>query len=587
MKRDPVRFWRPISSMFVLLLTLQIARPVLANTIMVTSTSDSAAGSLRAAIASAGPNDTITFELPSYPATITVASPLSFGPSVTITGPGASNLTISGADGVGVFVVNEGAIVTISGLTVAHGSSLLGGGIFNAGTLTLDAVTVSNCTVGTQLGGGIFNSGTLTLNNSQVDGNIAGAIAPAGTLGEIGEGGGIFNNSGTLTVTNSDVSNNQALGGTAADPLGAGGGILLNTGSLVLNGSTVNGNFADEGGGISNGGCLGLGSPCGAGGQLTITNSTISGNSSYVTGSGIFNTNTATITGSTISNNGSSVNPYDQPASVEGGGIESGGNLTITNSTIWGNSGTSGAGGIDAIGQINLAFVTIADNSGGGIRVPGGDGQLTVKASLIAGNDIGHAVDCTIGDGATGTSAGFNLSDDASCASFFVGTGDLNSTAAGLDPSGLKNNGGPTQTVAVLPPSQAINAIPVVDCTDLSGNTVTTDQRGVRRPQGGACDIGAYEYFHSLYEIPAVNTMLLMGSVEGLPVPQVTQLILVIPLQAAVDFLNAGVTRPAVDLLNAFIGIVGVTERFGDLTVQQGTPLTTSAGQIIQEIPAP
>jgi len=71
---------------------------------------------------------------------------LTFGPNVTVAGPGASDLAISGGNGVGVIIVNTGATVSISGVTIEHGSSLLGGGIFNAGTLTLDASTVTGCT---------------------------------------------------------------------------------------------------------------------------------------------------------------------------------------------------------------------------------------------------------------------------------------------------------------------------------------------------------------------------------------------------------------------------------------------------------
>jgi YVTN family beta-propeller protein len=92
-------------------------------------------------------------------------------------------------------------------------------------------------------------------------------------------------------------------------------------------------------------------------------------------------------------------------------------------------------------------------------------------------------------------SAGYNLSDDATCTSF-TQTGDLNNTPAGLDPGGLQSNGGPTQTIALLATSPAVDAIPVSPinhCTDVVGNPVTTDQRGVSRPQGPACDIGAFE----------------------------------------------------------------------------------------------
>src|SRR5208282_357272 len=99
----------------------------------------------------------------------------------------------------------------------------------------------------------------------------------------------------------------------------------------------------------------------------------------------------------------------------------------------------------------------------------------------------------------------------ASCA--FAGTGDMNSTAAGLDPGGLKANGGPTQTIALLATSPAVAAIPLSPvnyCTDTNGNPVTSDQRGVTRPQGPACDIGAFEMQIGIYA--PVNSSTLTGT---------------------------------------------------------------------------
>src|SRR5271167_1574943 len=120
----------------VALLLFLSAVPIFGATITVTNTNDSGPGSLRAAIASAANGDAINFNV-AYPATIVLSTPLTLGPSVTITGPGASSLAISGADSVAVLIVNAGATVAISGVTIEHGSSLLGGGIFNDGTLTL------------------------------------------------------------------------------------------------------------------------------------------------------------------------------------------------------------------------------------------------------------------------------------------------------------------------------------------------------------------------------------------------------------------------------------------------------------------
>jgi hypothetical protein len=111
-----------------------------------------------------------------------------------------------------------------------------------------------------------------------------------------------------------------------------------------------------------------------------------------------------------------------------------------------------------------------------------------MKNSIVANNPSGG--NCS----SPAISNGYNLSNDAVCA--FNGTGDIINSPAGLDPGGLQDNGGPTQTIALLAISPAVDAIPVSPtnyCTLTDGVTpVATDQRGVARPQGSACDIGAY-----------------------------------------------------------------------------------------------
>jgi hypothetical protein len=98
-----------------------------------------------------------------------------------------------------------------------------------------------------------------------------------------------------------------------------------------------------------------------------------------------------------------------------------------------------------------------------------------------------------------GTSDGYNLSDDGSCSTILNSTTDSNSvTAAGLDSKGLQNNGGLTNTIALLPTSPAVDGVPTADCTLSDGTTpVATDERSTNRPQGAACDIGAFELVQS------------------------------------------------------------------------------------------
>ena len=544
----------------VALLLLLSAMRVFGATITVTNTNDDgSAGSLRAAVASAMNGDTINFNL-AYPATILLSSPLTLGPSVTITGPGASNLAISGGDSVAVLIVNAGATVAISGVTIEHGSSLLGGGIFNGGTLALTNCVVSNNTVGNQLGGGIFNSGTLSLSTSTVSGNKVGGVS--------GGGGGIYNYLGTVNLTNSMVGANTA--GLPGN--GVGGGIYNDHGTLTLTNSSVSNNFADGDGGIFS-----------DTGNLTMAGSTVSGNLDFFDAGGINifggvgETVTVSIVNSTIS--GNSCGSVIQPSCNGAGGIRATGkvegaglgniNMTLSNSTLSGNSCISefGAG----VGCDNLV-----------VFLPTGS-SLVLKNTILANS--GLAPNCANGGGGLPpTSEGYNLSDDDSCSSFLTQTGDLNNTPAGLDPGGVKNNGGPTQTVALLAASPAVNAIPLSSCTDASGNPVTTDQRGVPRPQGSACDIGAFEYFQSNFVVATVQTFLLMAQVQSSPLPKIAQQVLTVPLQVAVDSLKRGNVPLAVVELGAFIILVDAARLSGELSQDQAAALTTPARGIIQSL---
>jgi predicted outer membrane repeat protein len=204
--------------------------PASAATITVTSTADSGAGSLRDAIAAASAGDTIDFNLPS-PSTITLTSGyLNINKNLTITGPGATSLTISGNHTLEVFYVLAGT-VNISGLTITAGNAFQGGGIFNIGALTLTNVTFSgNSAAG---GGGIFNIGsTLTLTNVTLSGNSATA------------GGGGIANRGPMIMTNCTLSGNSA---------SIGGGGILEGGASTLTNVTLSGNStAGQGGAIYN-----------------------------------------------------------------------------------------------------------------------------------------------------------------------------------------------------------------------------------------------------------------------------------------------------------------------------------------------
>jgi len=304
-----------------------------------------------------GTMDTITFDAhllgPTQQVITLTVSELEVSRSVSVVGPGASELALSGNNANRVLDVDGQASVSITGLTVEAGALALpantttssladdGGGIVNAGALTLTESVVSGNSATN--GGGIRNTGTLTLTDSVVSGNTAQF-----------DNGGIVNYGGTLVLTDSIVSGNSAGTGN--------GGIANYGGSVTLVDSTVSGNSAVGAGGIGN-----------YGGTLTLMGSTVSGNSA-VGDAGILNTGTATLANSTVSGN----------SAITTGGIANyGGTLSLEGSTVTGNSATGGAGGILNTGFLTLANSTVAGNSAGS-----GGGIVNAGSALITGSSV-------------------------------------------------------------------------------------------------------------------------------------------------------------------------------------------------------
>jgi hypothetical protein len=251
----------------------------------VANTSDSGAGSLRQALLDIAPGGTITFNIPTDgsdsgydPVTGAYTFKLAgmelvLDRNLTINGPGADLLTISGEQLSRVFTINSGVTATLNGLTMANGlvggaADNYGGGIYNNGTLNLANSALSGNSVvseGNNYGGGIYNAGTLTVVNSTLSGNSASGLTTA-----FNQGGGIYNDTaGTAILTNSTLSGNSVTGGAVE----AGGGIF-NSGAVTLTNSTLAGNSAsggansNVGGGIDNYGA----------GTVNASNTLIAGN---------------------------------------------------------------------------------------------------------------------------------------------------------------------------------------------------------------------------------------------------------------------------------------------------------------------
>jgi CSLREA domain-containing protein len=337
--------------------------------------------------------------------------------------------------------------------------------------------SVTNGNTGSANGGGaIYNvCSKLVVERSVLVGNSAVASENGQEHGAGNNGGGaIFNDSSNgVTVVRSTIARNTTTARDNSGGANGGGGILIQIGTLLVDSSTVGGNTAnvsDAGRGDGGGGILNAASS-----GMAIRSSTISAN-------------TANLAGTT--------GDYSGGGGVWDGGLEP---SEYVNVTIAGNitnvaEGTgNGGGGLNVTGRASLTNVTLAANvsrhaGGGGLYVGTGAGVVTIKSSILSANTSPTGTCDTDGSGHTET-RGYNLEDGGFCIATSPadhGVGD-----ARLGP--LRDNGGPTRTMALLPGSPAIDVIPRLACTDQSepARRVTADQRGKRRD--GPCDAGAYE----------------------------------------------------------------------------------------------
>jgi autotransporter-associated beta strand protein/predicted outer membrane repeat protein len=435
------------------------------NPLMVTTAADVNPGngvtSLREAIAYANSNPgnhTITF----YPSLDGQTITLTGGElelsdttgTITISGPGTGQLTIDGGDSSRVFLIDANVSASISGLTIADGEAANdnGGGVSNAGTLTLTNCDLTGNSAGGD-GGGIYSTGTLTLTNCTISGNSAGS------------GGGLFDASGAVTVTGGTLTDNAAVND---------GGGFDSAGTLTLSGSTLTGNSAMFGGGIFN-----------IGGLLTVATSTLSGNAAAEYGGGIDNSGRLSLSSSTLSGNSASF----------GGGVYNSvaDAASLIDSTVYGNQSVVG-GGIDNLGSLTASDSTIAGNSatlqGGGLA---NSGSAALANSIAASDTAPNGADVS-----GSVTANFSLVQNIAGATF-IKTSANNITGQSALLATLGNYGGLTQTAPPLIGSLAIAA----GSDALIPAGVTTDQRGLPRIVNGTVDIGACEYQPGPLSVPA------------------------------------------------------------------------------------
>jgi hypothetical protein len=268
--------------------------------------------------------------------------------------------------------------------------------------------------------------------------------------------GGGFLVWGAANVSGTYVHDNVAAG--------FGGGVtgLSLDPTTKLDGVTISHNSSRTAGGLANAG------------YLTVTNTTIDGNTATASGGGGTNAGALVITKSTISNN---------TAATFAGGFENRKVLQVSSSTVSGNRAVAGIGsglyaGQGKTGEVPSSTVidsTVTKSTGSSAVASDTSATTALFNSIVGGQTSGTNCAGTV------TSAGFNLISDGSCA--LTGTADQNNVAPSL--GALADNGGATLTHLPLAGSPAIGS----GFPGCSG----TDQRGTGRPTGGACDRGAVE----------------------------------------------------------------------------------------------
>lgn len=541
---------------FIVTLAFVTAQKANAATFTISNINDDGIGSLRYAInqANLDPNeDSIVFDAQVFSTakTITLTSgQISVSTSLIINGPGVNLLTISGNNQSRIFFSNfSSSVITIDNLTLTQGFAPNGGAIYTHSALRLSNIIITgNTAMGSEvspqgniasLGGGIYSGSDLIITDSVISNNTASGVViqnnPNSNFGDYatsGGGGGIYSFGFNSVVVNCSFINNTAegadspiaAGNKAGSPGGTGtGGAIFGSFGLKVFNSTFTNNSA-------------LG---GNGGSISSNTFEVAGNGGEAAGGAIFSSYSI-ILNSVVYNNkvfgGNGGNAFNLNNAGNGGKSRGGGiydsSIKMANTTIADNKVTAGSGRIGGDGfgggvfvgdsQWSIVNSTITGNNttsgtgtqsnglsqGGGVYMGTStiqgryfDNNIVAENTALSGVDVfGNLINpynnlVRIGEGANGLTNGINGN--------LVGAKD-----SPVEPmlAPLADNGGLTQTRALLPGSPAINAGNNSRAINpLTSQNLQFDQRGFQRivPTGGVTDIGAFEFGSSIVPLTA------------------------------------------------------------------------------------
>lgn len=468
--------------------------------IVVTKTSDQGPGSLRAAVSIAKAGDTITFRL-RRGASIALSTPIAISRNLTITGPGAKDLAVTGSGRTQIFTVGARVSVTIADISLEKGRASLGGAVSNSGSLTLQGDVFSSNTAVSKAARAVSREishfdprpnghgsparkhpalrPALTSDTARLGGGGAVYNAPHATLeisttafsrNKAALGGAIYNE-GKLVATSSTFSGNVA--GSASVAYGTGGAIAQDVGTTNLVGDTFSSNDAVGASG-------GLGGAIYAGaGELTIAQTSFTGNDAGGTGFGyggaIYDDQHVSGSKNTFKNNvayGTANAGY-----AYGGAIYAGAGVTMTGTTFTSNTARGGSasifgyaygGAIDSELAGSFASTTFTGNNAEG----GSNGSAVGGAVYLAGGNSSWSSVTLSGNKATAT-VGNSFAAGGGVASFgpltISGRSAFSGNTAAASASSIGGEGG----------AIAVEVGPFTFTGTVSGNSATTQGGGI------------------------------------------------------------------------------------------------------------